>query len=173
MEILDLYNFYRCNTGETMIRGDEVPKDRYILIVHCAIFNSEGQMLIQKRQNSKKKWPNLWDISVGGVADKGETSQVAIARELSEELGIAHDFEEARPALTIHFEKGFDDVFILKKDEDLSHLHLQKEEVKEVRWATIEEIVKMIEQKMFVPYNAHFIRLLYHLKDHSSMISTK
>ena len=172
MEILDLYDAHRCKTGETMIRGNEVPKDRFILIVHCAIFNSNGQMLIQRRQNSKKKWPNYWDISVGGVADQGENGRVAIARELFEELGIVHDFEATRPALTIHFEKGFDDIFILKKDEELSHLHLQKEEVKEVKWATIDEIIEMIHQKLFISYNADFIRLLYHLKDHCSMICT-
>lgn len=40
MEIWDLYDKHRNLTGETMVRGEPVPQDRYHLVVHICIFNS-------------------------------------------------------------------------------------------------------------------------------------
>ena len=49
-------------------RGDnnELEEGDYELITHVAIFNEQGEMLIQKRSITKKKFANLWDISAGG-----------------------------------------------------------------------------------------------------------
>ena len=42
--------------------------DTYHLVIHVAIFNSNNQMLIQKRRHDKIGAPNMWDISAGGSA---------------------------------------------------------------------------------------------------------
>lgn len=166
MEYLDLYDKDRNRTGHKIQRGTKIPQNYYRLIVHICVFNSENKMLIQQRQSFKKGWANLWDITAGGSAEAGENSGLAAERELSEEVGINLDFRDKRPALTIHFEDGFNDVFIVKKDLDISKLNLQKEEVKDVKWATKEEIFQMINSEIFIPYTKSYIDLIFFLKNH-------
>ena len=52
------------------------------------IINSKKQVLLQKRSENKKLWPNTWDITAGGHVHTGEFGFEAIIRESKEELGI-------------------------------------------------------------------------------------
>ena len=100
MEIWDVYDRNRNLTGKKVLRGEpnNLKKGEYGLVVHVAIFNQAGEMLIQKRQSTRDRFPNLWDISAGGHSIQGETSEEAIAREALEELGYnSHDFSNDRP----------------------------------------------------------------------------
>jgi len=159
-EIWDVYDINRKKTGQ-MERGAEFAPDAYTCVMHICIFNSKGEMLIQQRQSTKKAWPNLWDISVGGHDEAGETPQMSAERELFEELGIKKDFTNIRPHLTINFVHGFDDYFLIKEDLDPESLTLQKEEVQAVKWASRDEIKKMIEEGSFIGYYKSLIDLLF------------
>ena len=169
MELWDLYTKDREKLGETMERGAEHPQGKYRLVVHMALFNSRGQMLIQQRQSTKFGWPNLWDISASGSVISGETTCMAAERELGEELGLSIPFENRRPALTVHFPDGLGDVFVIEQDIDISTLILQEEEVQAVRWADEEEILNMIENDTFIPYQPNFISLLFYLRNHATL----
>ena len=61
------------------------------------------------------------------------------------------------------------DVFLVEQDVNLGDLILQKEEVQAVRWADEEEILQMIEEDSFIPYQAHFIGLLFYLRNHATL----
>ena len=166
MELFDLYTKDRERTGDTIERGRELPANRYHLVVHICIFNSKGYMLIQQRQPFKAGWPNMWDVSVGGSAVAGESSQSAAEREVFEELGYELSLKNNRPVLTIHFEDGFDDIYTVEKDLNTASLHLQPEEVQAVKWASLEEILQMIEAGVFIPYHKELIRLLFYMRNH-------
>lgn len=163
MEIFDLYDINRVKVNETMIRGDKNPKDRYRTVVHLAIFNSQGKMLIQQRQKDKTGWPNMWDVSVGGSPISGDTSIEAIQRETEEELGLEIDFSGIRPAITFTFPEGFDDFYIINRDIALDEVKMQEEEVQSVAYATKEEIFTMIDEGKFISYSKDFISLLFYL----------
>ena len=166
MEIWDLYTKDRIKTEETMVRGEKITKGFYRLVVHVCIFNSRGEMLIQQRQPFKSSWSNMWDITVGGSAISGDTSQSAAEREVYEEIGYKLSLDGIRPALTINFEDGFDDMYLIKKDIEISDLYLQYEEVREaVKWASKEEILKLIDEEIFIPYHKSLIELLFFMKD--------
>ncbi len=166
MELFDLYTKDREKTGDTIERGKKLPVNRYHLVVHICIFNSEGHMLIQQRQPFKAGWPNMWDVSVGGSAVAGESSQSAAEREVLEELGYELSLKNNRPVLTIHFEDGFDDIYTVEKDLNMEALRLQPEEVQAVKWASLEEILQMIEVGVFIPYHKELIRLLFYMRNH-------
>ena len=102
MEIWDLYTKDRIKTEETMVRGEKITKGFYRLVVHVCIFNSRGEMLIQQRQPFKSSWSNMWDITVGGSAISGDTSQSAAERKVYEEIGFKLSLDGIRPALTIN-----------------------------------------------------------------------
>ncbi len=56
--------------------------------VHVLVFNSNGELFLQKRPMNKDIQPGKWDTSVGGHLDLGETFYQAVRREMKEELGI-------------------------------------------------------------------------------------
>ena len=115
MEIWDVYDIDRQLTGKRMDRGAEFEDDAYTCVMHICIFNSKGEMLIQQRQSFKRTWPNLWDLSIGGHTEAGETSRVSAERELFEELGLKRDLSETRAHFTINFVHGFDDYYFLEE----------------------------------------------------------
>ncbi len=57
-------------------------------VVHLQLFNSSGEIYLQRRPAWKDIQPNRWDTAVGGHVDYGEDIEIALAREVREELGI-------------------------------------------------------------------------------------
>ncbi|MDD2522584.1 MAG: NUDIX domain-containing protein [Anaerolineaceae bacterium] len=169
MEVFDLYDLNRIRTGETIERGQKPPAGRYHLVIHVCIFNQEDQMLIQKRSENKTGWAGLWDVSVGGAAQKGDSSQQAAHRELMEELSLDYDFSLVRPAVTVNFPNGFDDIYLIQLDLEPSRLRLQDNEVEEVKWASQEEIKAMIQNGEFIPYHLSLIDLLFEYRFHPGL----
>lgn len=56
--------------------------------VHLFVFNSEGELFLQKRSAWKDRHPLLWDSSAAGHVDAGEDYDETAVRELVEELGV-------------------------------------------------------------------------------------
>jgi len=165
MELWDVYNRDRIKLNKTMRRGDPFEAETYHLVVHACIFNAQEEMLIQQRQPFKAGWPNMWDITVGGSAIAGDTSQTALERELFEELGLKVNLQNVRPHLTINFDTGFDDIYLFEKEISLEQLHLQYEEVKQVKWASFAEICQKLEEGTFIPYHKSLIQLFFDMKN--------
>jgi len=161
----ELYDKDRQRTGVIVNRGDHVPSGFFHTVVHVCIFNHLGEMLIQQRQPFKQGWPNLWDVSVGGSAVMGDTSRQAAEREVFEELGLVIDLGNETPAFTFRFSFGFDDVYFITQDVDLSTLHLQYEEVQQVKWASKDQIMEMIDDGRFIDYHKSFIEIIFNLHE--------
>ena len=161
MELVDLYDENRVPLGRVAERHAKKAPGEYRMVVHVCIFNSLGQMLIQRRSPEKRVWPELWDVSVGGGVDAGETSRQGAEREVLEELGYDPDLTGLRPAVPVNFEGGFDDFFVVTRDLDLRDLRLQKEEVSDVRWVTLEEAMAMLDSGEFIPYPPSFLQFLF------------
>ena len=140
MEKRDLYNRYKENTKFTILKEQETPDNYYTLVVTVLIQNSKDEILIQKR--SKQKGGKYGFIS--GHPKSGETSLQAVIIEAKEEMNIDIKNEKVQ---FFHTEKGknaFYDFYYLEKDIDIHKLTLQKEEVQDAEWMTIEEIEQLI-----------------------------
>ncbi|GAB4433362.1 MAG: hypothetical protein OHK0040_03910 [bacterium] len=68
----------------------ECHKDRNLAhkAVHILVFNSLGELVLQKRSAKKDLYPLMWDTSVGGHLDPKESYFEAAIRECEEELGF-------------------------------------------------------------------------------------
>ncbi|MBI4661287.1 MAG: NUDIX domain-containing protein [Verrucomicrobia bacterium] len=56
--------------------------------VHVLVFNSRGELFLQKRSMMKDCFPGAWDSSASGHLDAGESYDACAVRELREELGL-------------------------------------------------------------------------------------
>ena len=55
---------------------------------YIAIFNSRGELYVQRRTMIKDVYPGLLDPVTGGVVQAGESYEESAVRELAEEMGI-------------------------------------------------------------------------------------
>jgi isopentenyl-diphosphate delta-isomerase len=56
--------------------------------VHVLVFNSHGEIFLQKRSMKKDRQPGVWDSSCSGHVDSGEDYDKTALRELGEEIGL-------------------------------------------------------------------------------------
>jgi len=56
--------------------------------IAVAVFNQNGEVLLQRRSLNKSKGPGKWQITVAGHISAGEDPRDAVAREVYEELGF-------------------------------------------------------------------------------------
>jgi len=143
VEKRDLYDLNRNLTGEVINKGQRYSIDRKILVVLLWIENSKGEILIQKRCENNK-----WAATCGHPKS-GESSIEGIITEVKEELGIDISNEDIKLINSNYDELVFVDVYYLKKDLDIDKLNIQKEELKDVKWVSLDKIKKLIEQNNF------------------------
>ena len=169
MELVDLYSEDRIPLGkveERKAHRSGKSSGEYRVVVHICIFNSQGEMLLQQRSMKKEVFPGMWDVSAAGGVNAGETSRQGAEREVREELGYSLDLTGVRPSVTVNYDGGFDDFFLVVRDDlEVGQLKLQEEEVAAVRWAGLEEILLMMENGEFLPYPASFLRFVFDMRD--------
>jgi len=84
VQIVDSNNTEIGLTTRQEMRAKRLPhRATYILV-----FNSNGEIFIQKRTKNKDIYPGYYDIASGGVVLGGESYEMSASRELHEELGI-------------------------------------------------------------------------------------
>lgn len=142
MELIDVVDENNELTGQVEERWIAYEKGLWRRTVSCWIMNEKGEILLQKRTANKKRNPNKW-AKTGGQVDAGETVEEAIFREVKEELGIEISKEQIKVE-DVHKSddknRRFAYNFIFVVNYKIDDYILQKEEVAEVKYVTIEEM---------------------------------
>ena len=129
-------------------------------VVHLHVFNSQGELYLQKRPEWKDIQPGKWDTAVGGHIDLGESVEIALKREVKEELSIT-EFEAER--LTTY-------VFESDRDKELVFVHKvvydgeisPSEELDGGRFWPLAEIRENLGKGIFTPnFESEFERLKF------------
>ena len=140
-ELRDLYDRNSNKTDRTYRKGDIIPDGYYPMVVMVVIRNSKGEFLMQKRVPKKG---GDWGVT-GGHPKSGETPIEGIITEVKEELGL--DFSNEHFYL---YDSGCDGndcykMYYVNKDIDIDGITIQKNELSEVKWFSMDELKHMVE----------------------------
>lgn len=118
-------------------------------VVHLHVFNSKGELYLQKRPDWKDIQPGKWDTAVGGHIDLGEHVEQALFREAGEELGIEGFTPEALPQYVFRSECECEMVYPYKTvyDKDIR----PSEETSGGRFWNMDEIRESIGKDILTP----------------------
>jgi isopentenyldiphosphate isomerase len=148
-EIVQIVDRDNCPIGavarQIMRQQALIHRASYILV-----FNSGGELFIQKRTKSKDIYPGYWDLAAGGVVLDGESYEESAHRELREELGLV------KAKLQFLFDQYYEDadnkvwgrIFSCTSNGPFT---LQTEEIDYGRFIPLAEIVQLQQTEPVTP----------------------
>lgn len=135
------------------MRAKRLPhRSTYILV-----FNSQGELYVQKRTTTKDVFPGYYDPATGGVVLAGESYEESARRELAEELGI-HDVP-LTSLCTFYFAdertRVWGGVFACVYD---GAMVLQPEEVESGEFMPPDEVLRRAQTAPYTPDGLYVLR---------------
>ena len=119
-------------------------------VVHLHVFNSAGDIYLQKRPEWKDIQPGKWDTAVGGHMDYGETPEQALRREVSEELGIPDFVPEYVDKYVFDSKRERELVYVNRTTYD-GPVRPSAEELDGGRFWTMQEIKEAMGKEILTP----------------------
>ena len=119
-------------------------------VVHLHVFNSRGDIFLQKRPEWKDIQPGKWDTAVGGHIDYGETPEEALRREVREELGITGFIAEFVDKYVFESQRERELVYVNRTTYD-GRVQPSTEELDGGRFWTMQEIRAAIGKGVLTP----------------------
>ncbi|MEK7644357.1 MAG: NUDIX domain-containing protein [Patescibacteria group bacterium] len=143
-------------------------------VSHIWIYNSKGEILIQLRAKDKSIHPNVWDVSVGGHVSAGADPITSGLREATEEIGLSLkkenlDLWNVKKIKEIYNEivnNEFFYIYFYKFDGDLNQLNIQKEEVQEILFVSVNKLEKELDKNpdKYIPRRDYWFEVLDQVK---------
>lgn len=158
MELWDGYDYKLTKTGDILVRGQDIPKGLFHLVVEAVIEATDGSILFMKRDSQKPTYPSYYESSAGGSALLGEDSLTAITREIKEETGLqvaklTFFRESVKPehhSIYHHFHALF--------DGDKDSVALQESETTDYKWVAKEDLQAFIQKELVIPKQVNLIQ---------------
>ena len=166
VELLSEVNNNGEYTGRVLTREETHEQELPHPVVHVWIVNEKGEVLLQKRSPEKSMYAGVLHISAAGHIESGEEPLPSAVREVREEVGLKTKEEEyislgSRKVHQVIPETGKMDreyvhnflLFVNSKDLKLT---LQKEEVAETTWVSLDEMERQInDEEAYKKYLNH------------------
>jgi isopentenyl-diphosphate Delta-isomerase len=152
-DLIDVLSETGLRTGEILSRAEIHRLGKRHRAVHLYLFNSQNELLLQRRSLTVDHAPGVFGISVTGHIDAGEFSSNTVRREIEEELGIDASslkidflfsyYQEAVLHET-YIDRQFNDVYMTRADLDPAGIRFDRSEVAEVKFVPFEEFRAML-----------------------------
>ena len=164
MEIWDVYDINRKKVGKVHERGVPLLTGEYHLTVEVWVVDSSNRILLSQRHPSRNNGL-LWECSGGSVL-AGEESVDGAQRQCKEEIGIEID-KQLFEYIGSDIRKDYIiDTYVVYTDIICFEIKMQPEEVIDVKYVTLEEMINLGEKgeivkstwDRFVKYQSHIMR---------------
>ena len=119
-------------------------------VVHLHVFNSKGDIYLQRRPDWKDIQPGKWDTAVGGHIGYGETPEEALRREVREELDITDFIPEFVDKYVFESNRERELVYVNRTTYD-EEIRPSKEELDGGRFWTMQEIREAMGKDILTP----------------------
>jgi len=171
-ELIDIVTQDGQPTGKTALKSEVHSKGYYHNTAHVWFYTSDGKILLAQRAATKTICPLLWDVSVAGHVDAGETVEQAALREVLEEIGV--EIKESslyKVGIFSCFQAYYNGIvdnefhytFIAEFKVNIDEVVFNTEEVEAIKLVSISEFQDLLEGSH---NNGHFIasNKTYYLK---------
>jgi isopentenyldiphosphate isomerase len=115
--------------------------------VHVLVYNSRGQIFLQKRSMKKDRQPGVWDSSSSGHVDSGEDYDATAVREVWEEIGLRLAKPPARLFRIAACEETDQEFVWVYRCESEGPFQLHPDEIDQGGWFSPEEVSQWIQQR--------------------------
>lgn len=163
-EYIDLVSSTGQPLGKTALKSEAHRKGWYHNTIHVWFYTDDGLILLQQRSHKKTIYPLLWDVSVAGHIDAGESFISAAIRETKEEIGLVLESQDLdKIGVKLHeseYDGGrikdyeFHQVYISRLHVNLDELTPQPEEVEALKLVSLKEFTSLLKNSST---NNHFI----------------
>jgi isopentenyldiphosphate isomerase len=127
-------------------------------VVHLHVFNTQGDIYLQRRPEWKDIQPGKWDTAVGGHIDYGETPEEALRREVREELGKTDFIPEFVDKYVFESQRERELVYV-NRTTYAGPISPSTDELDGGRFWTTQEIREAIGQGVLTPnFESEFLR---------------
>lgn len=181
-ELIDLADKDGKLLGTSELKSIIHQKGYYHHTAHIWFYTSNGAILLSQRSAKKTICPLMWDVSVAGHIDAGETPKQAAIRETEEEIGLTISEEDLHQIGIFECFQSYDNgmmdnefhnTFIAELKVPLSELTLQEEEVEALKLVDFIELNRLLEtmgnnNNHFVPSNKAYYKLVFNQIKNSS-----
>jgi isopentenyldiphosphate isomerase len=163
-EYIDIVDRSGKPTGKTALKSEAHKNGWYHNTIHLWLYTKKSKILLQQRSHKKAIYPLLWDVSVAGHIDAGESFIEAALRETQEEIGLCLKPEQLiKIGVKLHeseYNNGaikdfeFHQVYIAELSEDLKNLKPQEDEVEALKLVSLSEFEYLLSHS---ETNNHFV----------------
>ncbi|MDO7172759.1 NUDIX hydrolase [Mariniflexile sp. AS56] len=173
-EYIDIVDKHGNPTGKSELKSIIHQKGYFHHTAHVWFYNKQGEILLSQRSAKKIICPLMWDVSVAGHIDAGETPKQGAIREAQEEIGFTVLESSLQPIGVFECFQSYDNgiidnefhnTFIAEITEPLSVLKRQEEEVEALKFVTLDTFKNLIEHigedNHFVPSNKTYYELAW------------
>lgn len=157
-------------TGKKCLKSEAHAKGWFHPCVHIWFYTPHGSVLVQQRGALKETYPLLWDVSVAGHMEAGESAEDAALREVAEEIGLhikASDLQKVGvfKSYKVHSEALIDaeflNTFIHPLSVSVEALVPQASEVAALKLISMQEFTTALHEPgaaRHVPHDEIYIR---------------
>ena len=163
-ELIDIVDKDGNPTGKSALKSEAHKNGWYHNTIHLWLYTTNGEILLQQRSHKKLIHPLLWDVSVAGHIDAGESLTEALIRETQEEIGLSiSENDLSKIGTRLHetiYDGGaikdfeFHQVFIAELTVDIDNLVPQPNEVEAIKLVSFKEFESLLASS---ESNLHFI----------------
>ncbi|MBD0831760.1 NUDIX hydrolase [Aestuariibaculum sediminum] len=162
-EYIDIVDENGFPTGKSELKSVIHQKGYYHNTVHIWFYTTNREILLAQRSAKKSICPLMWDVSVAGHIDAGESIKKAAQRETKEEIGLNISQDKLKKVGVFKCFQSYDNglvdnefhhTYICKLEQPIESLILQEEEVEALKLVSLDEYQYLIDH---IGVNNHFV----------------